>query len=47
MQMHQSVVKCVFETLDAAEACIVKHPGRCLAGAMLLGVMIGWWIKKR
>ena len=33
--------------INVAESCIARHPGRFLAVAALLGVLLGWWIKRK
>lgn len=29
------------------EAFIAKHPGACLATAVIVGAALAWWIKRR
>jgi hypothetical protein len=33
--------------IGAGEPCIARHPEIFIAGALVLGVMLGWWIKRR
>jgi hypothetical protein len=31
----------------SAEEFIAKHPGACLASALVAGAVVAWWIKRR
>jgi ElaB/YqjD/DUF883 family membrane-anchored ribosome-binding protein len=47
MLTHQTAAQHPINVTDVAESYIAKHPGDCLACAIFLGVVLGWWIKRK
>jgi hypothetical protein len=47
MQVFPAAAQRRAKTIDVAESCIARRPEYVLAGAFALGVLLGWWIKKR
>jgi hypothetical protein len=47
MQLYEIVARRFTTAIDKADLCVKKRPECCLAGAMLLGVLLGWWIKRK
>lgn len=37
----------VRKSVDQAEQVVKQFPAACLAAAMVAGILLGWWIKRR
>jgi ElaB/YqjD/DUF883 family membrane-anchored ribosome-binding protein len=43
----QIVAKRLIDAIDFAELYVAKHPAAACAGALMIGMFLGWWIKRR
>jgi hypothetical protein len=46
-QFHEIVARRMAQAVESVDLCVKRRPEYCLAGAVLLGVFLGWWIKRR
>jgi hypothetical protein len=42
-----SVQRQIDRTRLTVEQFIAEHPGICLGAAVVMGIAVGWWVKRR
>jgi ElaB/YqjD/DUF883 family membrane-anchored ribosome-binding protein len=47
MSGSKIISKRLKDALGLAESYVANYPAACCTGALVIGVFLGWWIKRR